>query len=418
MRGWKGRWYTFTSFLICVAVVVLGSLLYPIVLLFFGTIALVHPVYRRVAARGGRRRADPVPLLAALVFAGSLSSCGGSKDAPPPAPSPPPPGEGAPAPLVLPPDATHWVNEGVAEYRQGRYHNAAAAFEKARDRVPADARVSNLLGTALLQAKRHTPAREEFLRMLALQPEAVEPRLGLARVSIRRGEYDVAASLFREVLAREPDNLLALYNLGLLRYRAADYKEAQSLLSRLLQLKPDHPEAHYTLGLTHARLGDDARAEEQFRRTVQNAPENSQAHFNLAKLYERTGRAKEAAAEREVFRRLSDRMAADRTAEGTAIDLYLAGHYEAALKEYDRLLEQNPQSGRFPLGKGLCFLRMGRRDEAIAAFEQAVAADPRLPDPYFHLAALYQQRGEVEKSDKARRAFETLEVIGENKTGF
>ncbi len=379
MRGWKERWYTFTSFLICVAVVVLGSLLYPLVLLFFGTVALLHPAYRRIAARAGRRRADLVPLLAALVLAGSLTSCGGSKDAPPPAPSPPPPREGASDPLVLPPDATRWVNEGVAEYRQGRYHDAAAAFEKARDQVPADARVSNLLGTALLQAKLHTPAREEFLRMLALQPEAVEPRLGLARIGIRRGEYDVAASLFREVLARDPGNLLALYNLGLLRYRAADYKEAQSLLSRLLQLKPDHPEAHYTLGLTYARLGDDARAEEQFLKTVQNAPDNSQAHFNLAKLYERSGRAKEAAAEGEVFRRLSDRMAADRAAESTARDLYLAGDYEAALKEYDRLLELNPRSGRFPLGKGLCFLWMGRRNEAIAAFVQAAAADPRLP---------------------------------------
>jgi tetratricopeptide (TPR) repeat protein len=319
---------------------------------------------------------------------------------------------------MLPEAAANFVNQGVAEYRQGRYHEASAAFEKARDLVPADLHTSILLGTALLQAKRYTPAQAEFHRILAIHPDAVEPRLGLARIGIRLGDYDQAVPIFREVLQIDPGNLQAIYNLGLLRYRVGDYAESTSLLERVIALKPDLPDAHYTLGLAYARLNQDTQAEAEFRKVVELAPQNSQAHFNLAKVYLRAGKKDEAAREQETFKKLWDRQAADRAAEGTARELYLAGDFAGALQEYGRLAELNPLSGRFQLGRGLCFLKLGRKEDALAAFQKAAELDPKLPDAHFHLAVLYQERGETEKSERERRAFEALETIGENKTGF
>jgi len=365
-------------------------------------------------------------LLAAalLIAAPPLSGCGGRGEGPvTPQPAPPTaPGAGSGAPaevrLHLPPEAAEWVNRGVGEYRQGRYHDAAASFQRARDLVPADARVSNLLGTALLQARTYTPARAEFLRMLSLQPEALEPRLGLARIAYRLGDYGLAATYFREVLARDPKNPQSLYNLGLIRYRAGDYAEARGLLGRVLEQTPNHPETHYVLGLTFMRLGEDARAVEELQRTLSLAPQNSQAHFNLAKVYGRMGRKEEAEKEQAIFVKLWDRQAADRNAEGTARDLFLAGDYPASLKEYDRLLEITPENGRYQLGRAQCFLKMGKSDEALVALEKAVVLDPKLPDAHYHLAVLYQQRGEEEKSRRERQAFDELEAIGENKTGF
>jgi Flp pilus assembly protein TadD len=320
--------------------------------------------------------------------------------------------------LVLPAEAARFVNEGVAEYRQGRYHAASELFAKARDLVPADLRVSTLLGTAQIQAKLYTPAQEEFKRILTLHPNAVEPRLGLARIGIRLGDFAMATPYFREVLQIDPSNPLALYNLGLLRYRSGDFAEASSLLERVLTVKPDLPDAHYTLGLAYVRLGKDDRAEAEFMKTLELAPQNSQAHFNLAKLYQRAGKQAEATKEQETFQRLWDRQAADRAAEGTARDLYLAGDFTRALKEYDRLAELNPNSGRFQLGRGWCFLKMGKKDEALAAMQKAAQLDPKLPDAHFHLAVLYQERGDAARSEQERRAFEALETIGENKTGF
>jgi Tfp pilus assembly protein PilF len=61
---------------------------------------------------------------------------------------------------------------------------------------------------------------------------------------------------------------------------------------------------------------------------------------------------------------------------------------------------------------------MGNPDAALAALEKSVSLDPKLPDAHYHLAVLYQQRGEEEKSQRERQAFDELEAIGENKTGF
>jgi len=371
-----------------------------------------------------RRLTRSVPI---VLTACALASCGGggqeaSRPAAPPASSRPSPPSSAPTggdqPLVLPGDAAKLVSAGIAEYRQGRYHEAAEALAKARDLVPADLRVSTLLGTALIQAKLYTPAQEEFKRILALHPEAVDPRLGLARIGIRLGDFAMATPYFREVLQIDPNNPQALYNLGWLQYRSGDFTEASGLLERVVAVKADLPDAHYTLGLAYVRLGKDERAETEFKKTLELSPQNSQAHFNLAKLYQRAGRQAEAAREQETFQKLWDRQAADRAAEGTARELYLAGHFTGALKEFDRLAELNPASGRFQLGRGLCLLKMGKKDEALAALQKAVQLDPKLPDAHFHLAALYQERGDAARSEQERSAFEALETIGENKTGF
>jgi tetratricopeptide (TPR) repeat protein len=364
----------------------------------------------------GAFRALPVIFFAAVSIACDRShqESGSAGDKPPVASAP----LGADAPLVLPGAAANFVNQGVAEYRQGRYHKASAAFEQARDLVPADLRVSTLLGTAQLQAKLYTPAQEEFRRILTIHPEAVEPRLGLARIGIRLGDYESATAQFREALQRDPKNLQALYNLGMLRYRAGDYDESIALLESVVALKPDLPDAHYTLGLAYTRQNRDSQAEAEFRKMIELAPQNSQAHFNLAKIYLRAGKSEEAAREQALFTKLWDRQAADRAAEGKARARYLAGDYAGALKEFDRLVQIDPVSGRFQLGRGLCFLKMGRKKDALAAFQKAAELDPKLPDAHYHLAVLYQELGEAEKSERERRAFEALETIGENKTGF
>jgi hypothetical protein len=52
---WRERAYLASSILFCALTVLLGTLLYPLVLIFFGAIALFHPIFRR----GGAGSASP-----------------------------------------------------------------------------------------------------------------------------------------------------------------------------------------------------------------------------------------------------------------------------------------------------------------------------------------------------------------------
>jgi len=61
MGGWKQRWQTLSSFLICAIVVLVATLLYPVIFLFFATFALVYPSHRRFGSpsAGGTRSVTP-----------------------------------------------------------------------------------------------------------------------------------------------------------------------------------------------------------------------------------------------------------------------------------------------------------------------------------------------------------------------
>ena len=55
---WKERAYLASSILFCALAVLLGTLLYPLALIFFGVIALFYPIFRRGGA-GSASRGTP-----------------------------------------------------------------------------------------------------------------------------------------------------------------------------------------------------------------------------------------------------------------------------------------------------------------------------------------------------------------------
>jgi|SoiMethySBSTD1v2_1073268.scaffolds.fasta_scaffold6251765_1 hypothetical protein len=59
MSAWKERAYLAGSILFCSLAILLGTLLYPLVLVFFGSIALIHPLFRRGGTDGSGSRRTP-----------------------------------------------------------------------------------------------------------------------------------------------------------------------------------------------------------------------------------------------------------------------------------------------------------------------------------------------------------------------
>ena len=317
--------------------------------------------------------------------------------------------------VKLPPEATPWFRQGLAAYRQGEYVEAVESLSKARDLAPGNAEVSRSLGKSLLLSYQYGAAREEFHRFLSLQPDAVDPQLGLARIATRLGDYEEATRLYRGIVKKHPSQPLAVHNLGWLHYRAGGYWEAKNLLTPLLILYPDQLEPHYTLGMVLMKLGDLFGAEREFLRVTAIDPDNQRARFNLAKLYTRLGKLEAAQREQEIFLRLSNSTAAQVFAMATARDFFLAGDFAASLKEYDRLVGETPAAARFHLGRGLCLMKLKRMEKAAVALEQAASLEPRNAEAFYNLAAVYQELGLQEKSEQALRKYENLGSLGVGK---
>ena len=79
------------------------------------------------------------------------------------------------------------------------------------------------------------------------------------------------------------------------------------------------------------------------------------------------------------------------------------GQASAALNRAEDYLESHPSDARAMFLKGVALVKLGKRDDAIAAFTELTVRYPKLPEPYNTLAVLYAEQGQY---DKARQALE------------
>ncbi|CAB3747655.1 tetratricopeptide repeat protein [Paraburkholderia humisilvae] len=79
-------------------------------------------------------------------------------------------------------------------------------------------------------------------------------------------------------------------------------------------------------------------------------------------------------------------------------------NWNAALTELDARIAQNPRDAQARFKRATVLARMGRTDDAIAAFTELTQAYPELPEPYNNLAALLAKQG---RYGEARVALET-----------
>ncbi|HPF35961.1 MAG TPA: VWA domain-containing protein [Candidatus Krumholzibacteria bacterium] len=110
------------------------------------------------------------------------------------------------------------VAEGADLYRDGRYGEALARFQKLRAERPDDPRLALAVGEALWRLDRHEEAAREFTRALSLSDDPdlrAESLYNLGTTSLASGQPDAAAQALREAAALDPDRPDVLTNLEL-----------------------------------------------------------------------------------------------------------------------------------------------------------------------------------------------------------
>jgi tetratricopeptide (TPR) repeat protein len=293
---------------------------------------------------------------------------------------------------------------GKEHYNEGRYREAAAAFERA----------------------------------LKLDPDLLQARVNLAvALHAGLGRSEAAAALLEEALRREPSRVDAHFLLGKV-YLALDRVDrAIPTLRRTVDLSATSWEAHYWLGLAYMRADSLKAAAVSFGSASRWGPWMPGPHLSLGHLQDRLGRRLEARAEYEVFQRLrqierrvelyrgklkSDpkdlaatealglayleqgrlQEAASRFQQTIRLDpgygrgycglaqvLAAGGNWPAAVEAYGRASRVQPDLLMAWTGLGAASYRIGQREEAIAAYERALALDANAPDALASLGEVY-----------------------------
>ena len=333
--------------------------------------------------------------------------------------------------------------EGMELLRRGNLQEASKAFKSATAARPDFVAAHYARGVALSrQGPGNFPdAVDEFLRVLHLQPDHIDARVDLSSILAQEGDNYAAAAQLEKAIALAPKNTDLYILLGRAQYDAKKNSNAIATFRKALELKPRLSVAHYGIGLVLASEGEDAKAAEEFRAALalnprdafshfelarlalkqddtEKALENLQealhlkpdladAHAELAKLYRRESKLAEA--ETEARQALRLRPGSFDALYNLAQVLQAQGKHDEAKAIYTKV--DQLQQARDALGRanalnadGVQLMNQGKPEEALTAFQKALAADPT----YF--MAAYNQGVVLGKLGKKSEAIQALRV--------
>ena len=107
----------------------------------------------------------------------------------------------------------------------------------------------------------------------AADPAAVEPRLLLAQHHVRGGALDKAEGLAQEALALRPSHTAVLSVLTDVQLARRQYAQAATTLESLLKVQPNDANGHFRLGQTRVYLRQYAQARNSLRQAMTLAPD-------------------------------------------------------------------------------------------------------------------------------------------------
>ncbi|MBI1883688.1 MAG: tetratricopeptide repeat protein [Chlamydiae bacterium] len=312
---------------------------------------------------------------------------------------------------------------------------------------------SAIEGYALLLDENYSIAREKLEKAISLGCPLgkVYFQLGLCFDKLnQRGEatenYKHSLDLLSKSDERDTQEyaFLAHYNLGVLWIEEGKDPEAVGEFEKAVQLKPQDASSYLNLGYLYSRNDMLEKAVDAYQKTIQYDPQAALAYYNLGIVLRHLGQSQEAQEHFSHAKTLdptleakTQKAATESTeikdpwnltpeevaeirsrAQGvenlTAVgNLYFArNEFENALAMYDQALAADPSRAEAYTGRGQALLQLGRAWEAQKPLFKALELEPHQWNAHVQLGKVYYDLGRIQM---ARLEFEKAEAQNPNK---
>lgn len=278
---------------------------------------------------------------------------------------------------------------------------------------PQDARHHLRLGETLLAMGQREEARRSFEKALDLDPRLGAVRVQLGSLALQAGKLDLARDHLEQAVQQRPDHVEARKLLGAVLAAEGRPEQAIEHYRAAIRLRLDDEQARMALAGTLIVVRRYADAEQELLAAVQDLPESAQARFNLGRFYQMRGRHAEA------VRAFEEAAAAYPSFRRASLYARIAGIYDAQLKideavaAYGQALEANPNDLSSHWALAQLFLRRNLYDEALAALTAVLVLSPQHVDAYTVIAQTYVRMGRP--ADAVEAAQRALQVRPEHR---
>lgn len=188
-------------------------------------------------------------------------------------------------------------------------------------------------------------------------------------------KHQLAIDRLNEIIKNDIQFAPAYFYKGLIYKESGDTAKAISNFQACTEVDPDHYDAWLQLGLIFAAKNDPL-ALQYYDNAIAIGDTSREAQYAKAKFFQDAGELGEAIA---YYREIIIRNPQDADALYNLATIYLGiDSLEKAARYFDLSIKQSPAKAFAHFGRGLCAEQMGRKEEALAYFRQALNLDPDL----------------------------------------
>lgn len=271
-----------------------------------------------------------------------------------------------------------------SEIAMAEHHlpEAIAGFRAILGEQPNNVQVLKLLGTAHLANAEPLLARENLLKVLEINPKDETARLDLVNLLLQAGETNKVTEQLNTLFQLNPNSKNGLEALFRIYMAQKKWPQAIEIAKQLEGAYKDDALGFYMSGLVYQAAGDLDRSAVSFAQALAKQPTAVEPLVQLVKTY-------------------LDQKQPDK----------------AVQKLHDLTLKEPDNFYAFSLLADV-YSTTGKTNEAIAAYQKAIAIKPIWSDAYRHLAALYLNHKQADKAvetlnEGKRNTHDSLEIIND-----
>jgi protein O-mannosyl-transferase len=216
----------------------------------------------------------------------------------------------------------------------------------------------------------------------------------LAGTLLDKGQLNEAIAHYREAVEIMPNVAQVQSNLGNALVREGNVEEAIVHLQKALQIDPAYAEAYNHMGSALMKKGQAGEAIGYYQKAVQLNTSYADAYNNLGVAFLRTGQVDEAIAYYKKAVAINPESAEMQYNLGNA--LARKGNWAEAITCYQAALSTERDSvkaAKVRNNLGAALEKLGKSDEALEQFNQAVQINGNYPEAHCNLARMLTQRG-------------------------